>query len=196
MDTARYVFGLFIVLCLPPGLAWWFLVHPFATFWRRVGVRGTLTFMTVFLTGGVVGLWFVRVPLMGRDFGFQWPMAAFAVPCLAGAIVLAVKRKKHLTTRILAGVPEVSPSDPGTLLTKGVYGTIRHPRYVEIVCAVLAYALFSNHLGPWLVFALCFPLLHAIVILEERELTQRFGDEYAVYRRRVPRYVPRRRGSR
>jgi protein-S-isoprenylcysteine O-methyltransferase Ste14 len=36
------------------------------------------------------------------------------------------------------------------------------------------------------------PLLHLIVLLEERELPDRFGEAYVDYSRRVPRYWPRR----
>ena len=35
------------------------------------------------------------------------------------------------------------------------------------------------------------PILHLVVLLEERELLERFGDAYRDYAGRVPRYVPR-----
>jgi protein-S-isoprenylcysteine O-methyltransferase Ste14 len=39
------------------------------------------------------------------------------------------------------------------------------------------------------------PALFLVVILEERELRQRFGDAHVEYCRRVPRFVPRRAGN-
>ena len=191
MDTARYVVGLLLVLGLPPGLAWWFVLHPFAGFWRGRGVRVTMTVMTLFMVAGVAGLWFVRASVMGPDLGTSGALAGLALVPLLGAAVIGLKRRKHLTTRILSGVPEISAEDPGKLLTDGIYGRIRHPRYVEIVLAVLAYSLFSNHVGPYVLLALCFPVVHAVVLLEERELSQRFGEEFETYRARVPRYLPR-----
>lgn len=190
MDTARYVVGLLLMLGLPPGIAWWFVVHPIAGFWRRRGVTLTMTVMGVFMVGGVAALWFVREALMGRDLGTNNVLAGLALVPLLGAIIINRKRRKYLTKRILAGIPEVSADDPGTLLTEGIYRRIRHPRYVEVTLAVLAYALFSNHLGPYVLFVLCFPLLHTVVLMEERELSQRFGEEHAAYRARVPRYLP------
>jgi len=86
----------------------------------------------------------------------------------------------------------VSPQKyPGKLLTDGIFARIRHPRYVEILLAVLTYALFSNYLASYLMFLFGLPMIYLIVLLEERELRQRFGAEYEAYCRRVPRFIPR-----
>lgn len=77
------------------------------------------------------------------------------------------------------------------MLSEGIYGRIRHPRYVEVVIGTWAYAVFANHLGAYVVAALTIPSIHLIVLLEERELVERFGARYEEYRSRVPRYVPR-----
>ncbi|MCP4899328.1 MAG: isoprenylcysteine carboxylmethyltransferase family protein, partial [bacterium] len=105
----------------------------------------------------------------------------------------AIKRRRHLTTRILAGIPELSRSgEPGVLLTEGIYSRIRHPRYVEVMTGVLAYALFANYIGLYYLTVATLPTLLLIVIIEEHELRQRFGDEYTDYCSRVPRFIPRR----
>ena len=41
-------------------------------------------------------------------------------------------------------------------------------------------------------FALSLPTLYLLVLLEERDLRERFGSEYEACCRRVPRFVPRR----
>ena len=68
---------------------------------------------------------------------------------------------------------------------------MRHPRYVSAILGFAASALIANHLGPYLVLWLFVALIHAVVLLEERELHQRFGVEYERYSKRVSRYVPR-----
>ena len=45
MDTARTIFGLLVVIGMPPAILWWFLLHPFVEWWRRRGVRATLIVM-------------------------------------------------------------------------------------------------------------------------------------------------------
>jgi protein-S-isoprenylcysteine O-methyltransferase Ste14 len=87
------------------------------------------------------------------------------------------------------GVPEVSKTDKGRLLSEGIYARTRNPRYLEFVAFSFVYVAFANHTGTWVLFALIFPALHLVVLLEERELRERFGAEYEEYCGRVPRYL-------
>jgi protein-S-isoprenylcysteine O-methyltransferase Ste14 len=57
---------------------------------------------------------------------------------------------------------------------------------------VSGYALFANYLTPYLVVVLSIPVMLLVVLLEERELRERFGEEYQAYCRRVPRFFRRR----
>jgi len=193
MDTARYVFGVLLVIGLPPGMLWWFLVHPFVGFWRRVGAVETLIIMSAIGVLGVVGLLAIKDTLLLTDYGTQPGLVALAAALATGSVWIAVKRRKHLTTRILVGLPELEESGHGgSLLSEGIYSRVRHPRYVEIVVGCLAYAVFANYLGAYIVAGLTVPVVHLIVLLEEKELIDRFGDEYVDYAARVPRYIPRR----
>lgn len=191
MDTTRYIIGILVVTFMPPGLLWWFLIHPFVTFWRRVGVGVTLAVMGTVGVGGVLFLLHFRHALVGVDLGTH-PISWIAAAALfAVQVYVAMRRKRHLTTRILVGIPELQEGEgPGVLLTEGIYGRIRHPRYVEIAAGTLAMAVFSGYSGALVVAAATLPILHLIVLLEERELIERFGSEYLAYQSRVPRYLP------
>jgi len=192
MDTARYVVGCLLVVGVPPAIGWWLLIHPFVAFWRRVGVRGTFTVVGVVSLIGVYLLYRVRDVLLMSDLGTSWSMVGVALVFLVVTIWIALKRRKQLTMRILAGTPELHESGRGgALLTDGAYAVVRNPRYVEVVFGVFAYAAFSNHVGAYLVAAVTVPAIHLVVLLEERELRARFGREYEAYCAAVPRYVPR-----
>lgn len=191
MSDVRYFMGLLVVMFLPPGIGWWYLVHPFVGFWRRVGVVGTMTSVTVFTVGGAGLLYLARDVLMGVDLGTHRGMVTLAALAMAPAMWIALRRRRHLTFRILAGVPELDPSGRGgELLTEGPYAVVRHPRYVEVALGTLAYAFLANWSGPYVVTALALPALHGIVLLEERELRARFAEAYEEYAARVPRYLP------
>ena len=171
----------------------WFLVHPFTDFWRRLGVRLTMTVLGLLLLASVLALVAVRDFLLGPDFGLSWPLFAVGVVLLLVAIWISIKRRKYLTLRILIGIPEIEaePEKRGKLLQEGPYAVIRHPRYVEVVVATFGYAAIANYAGSWIVVAVMVPLLHLVVLLEERELRERFGEAYREYAARVPRYIPR-----
>jgi protein-S-isoprenylcysteine O-methyltransferase Ste14 len=68
---------------------------------------------------------------------------------------------------------------------------MRHPRYGGALLGVVAVALFVNYLGIYVMGALLFPGLYLVTILEEKELSERFGDPYRKYQRQVPRFIPK-----
>jgi LPXTG-motif cell wall-anchored protein len=124
----------------------------------------------------------------------SWTLMAVGLALTVGAGVMGARRKRHLTLDILSGAPELQPDGRGgRLLTEGPYAVIRHPRYVEVALAVFGYAFLSNHLGAYIMALLTIPVIHLIVLLEERELARRFGSAWEEYLARVPRYIPRRR---
>lgn len=78
---------------------------------------------------------------------------------------------------------------PSGLLTKGGFFQIRHPRYVEVVLGLFGCAAIANYLGAYVLMVL-FPVgLFLVVLLEERELRERFGAVYETCARCVPPFV-------
>ncbi len=198
MDTFRYVVAVLFVISLPPAIGWWLIVHPFVGFWRRVGTKWTFLFLSVFFLATATGLYLVRDALLGTDFGTRWGLAVAGVPLLVAGGVIQYHRKKHLKWRVLVGAPEIAPDTDGPdgqatgLLREGIYGRIRHPRYVEFMVGSVGWALILNYLGVYLMTAAVVMAIFFIVVLEERELRDRFGDAYLEYSKRVPRFIPRR----
>jgi len=193
VDLVRRWIAVLFVISLPPAILYWFIIHPFIGFWRRMGLWATYSFLIVFYLASMVGLFLIRDRLLLRDLGTHLPLLIAALPLIVGAAVISRKRKKYLTFRILAGVPEIAPGKHGTgLLREGIYGRIRHPRYVEFSLALVGYALFANFEGLYWMTAGVLVLLFLIVLMEERELRERFGQEYVDYSAQVPRFIPRR----
>ncbi len=77
------------------------------------------------------------------------------------------------------------------LVTEGPYRFVRHPQYLGLFS--IAFGLLV--MWPTFPTLLMFPLLVAMYIRlarkEEREMIQRFGDEYREYMRRVGMFIPR-----
>ena len=192
MNTARYVIAVLVLVGLPPGVCLWFFIHPLASFWRKRGPVWTYTILGLPMVGLMVGLFLARKILLSVDFGTNYLLVLVSVLLFAMAAIIAVKRRKLLTFGVLAGLPELSESRyPGKLLTEGLYAKVRHPRYIEIFLATLGYALFANYLGTYLLTAAAVPVIFLIVLLEERELRERFGESYEQYCKDVPRFFPK-----
>ena len=74
------------------------------------------------------------------------------------------------------------------LVDTGVYAIIRHPQYLGGILAIfVATPLLYPH---WFFVVLAIPgvvILYWSTKVEEKQLIDRFGDDYSVYMRKVPR---------
>jgi protein-S-isoprenylcysteine O-methyltransferase Ste14 len=87
-----------------------------------------------------------------------------------------------------SGLVAIQPGH--TLVTRGVYGVIRHPSYLGLLIHSLGWALsFRSGIGVMLT-ALLIPPLLARIQAEERLLRTQFGDEYVAYCARTARLIP------
>jgi protein-S-isoprenylcysteine O-methyltransferase Ste14 len=90
--------------------------------------------------------------------------------------------------RRFSGLVAIQPGH--TLVTRGVYGVIRHPSYLGLLVNSLGWALaFRSGVGV-LLTALLIPPLLARVGAEERLLRTQFGSAYDAYCRRTSRLLP------
>lgn len=83
-------------------------------------------------------------------------------------------------------------SRDGRLATDGLYGLVRHPQYTGIFLA-----LFGEGIVHWpTIFSVA---LYPIIVIaytwlarkEEREMLEKFGDQYRTYQARVPMFFSR-----
>jgi protein-S-isoprenylcysteine O-methyltransferase Ste14 len=192
MDAVRYYIALVLVVTMPPTLLPWLLIHPFINFWRRLGPALTHGLVGSVMGLGGVGLFQARKSLLAAEFGTNYFLIALGVLAEVAAIWLWVLLHRHLALSTLLGLPELAPKKyPTGLITSGIYGRMRHPRYVQLVLAIWGYALIANYLAAYATAALWLPGIFIVARLEEKELRDRYGAAYEEYCRRVPRFVPR-----
>jgi enterochelin esterase family protein len=192
MDTARYVLGVMLVVGVPPAVVFWIIIHPLAGFWRRVGSLTSYTVVTSLCILIGWGVYRARNAVLGPDLGTNY-LLFFPGALLYGASAwLSVLTKRQLSMSIFSGVPELAKEGtPGVLLQEGVYSMIRHPRYLSVIVGTTGFAMFVNYVGAYLMVLGTIPALYLVVLMEEKELAQRFGTEYEEYRSRVPAIFPR-----
>ena len=192
MDQTRYYAALLLLMTAPAGTMYWLSIHPFVRFWRKVGPAPTLIIHFCFMVVLACLVILVRRPLLAVQFGAQpWLMAPAAL-LLALSMLLRIQVSRHLTSRILTGIAELSPDrNPAPLLTAGPFARVRNPRYLQILLAILGCALFSNYLAGYVVFIACIAILRTVIWMEETELRARFGKAFDEYCARVPRLIPK-----
>lgn len=190
LTRARYWIAVPLAISLPGAIAYWFVIHPFAGFWQRRGVRTTFGVVMTALALSILFLFLQRDRLLGQDLGFHPAFFALGVVFYACGVGLQARVGRQLSRRTLIGVPEVS-GEGGELITTGLYSRTRNPRYLVIFLVAVGVALSTNYAGVWLQAAILCPAIYLVVLLEERELRVRFGEPYLDYCRRVPRFVPR-----
>ena len=87
-----------------------------------------------------------------------------------------------------SGLVAIQPGH--TLVTTGIYGTVRNPSYLGLLVNSLGWAFaFRSGVGLLLTAALIPPLV-ARMNAEEALLRTAFGDEYEAYRARTWRLIP------
>jgi protein-S-isoprenylcysteine O-methyltransferase Ste14 len=153
-----------------------------------------------------------------EDRGNRWVLAAFGVLTLATAFLPPYTDRKNFFTfdgdplrwigvvlfaaggalrlwpvftlgRRFSGLVAIQPGH--TLVTTGLYGSIRNPSYLGLLINALGWALvFRSGVGVLLTVLLLPPLL-ARIRAEERLLRTQFGSEYDAYFARTSRLIPK-----
>ncbi len=213
--TPRLVIFTTISTCVYFGLAilgW----GGFAAFFSHPALSA-LTIVVVVLTG--VALLSEGNLSSGEreDRGNRWVLAAFGLIGLLSAYLPAYADRKEFWTidgesirwlgvvlfaasgalriwpvfvlgRRFSGLVAIQPGH--SLVTTGIYGTIRNPSYLRMIGNSLGWALaFRSGVGL-LLTALLIPPLLARIHAEEALLQATFGSEYDVYRARTSRLIP------
>lgn len=140
--------------------------------------------LALLLAAGMTGLSALAPALDWNGPGSRWIALVLAVLGLSIALaaVLAFVRKR---TTISPLAPECSTA----LVTGGVYRYSRNPMYLGWLLMLVAWGVFLGNPLALLVLPLFVAYLQRFQIQpEERALAQKFGADYAAYRRSVRRW--------
>jgi protein-S-isoprenylcysteine O-methyltransferase Ste14 len=112
-------------------------------------------------------------------------IAGVTLVAIAGFLIVSSLRS------FAAAKTNVEPWKPTTaIVSSGVYNFSRNPIYLAMTLLYLGAALLLNSM--W-VLALIIPVLFLIhfgvILREEKYLSQKFGEEYAHYKKRVRRWM-------
>ncbi len=86
---------------------------------------------------------------------------------------------------------------PKNLVIRGPYRHVRNPMIVSVLIMLAAGAILlrSWEVAAWALAFFSVNQFYYFPRVEEPKLLERFGDEYAEYKKQVPRWIPRLRGG-
>lgn len=126
----------------------------------------------------------------GADPPWWTPVRAVGAVVLAASAVVLVQAFARFVREGRGTPAPVAPT--AHLVVGGLYRHVRNPMYVAVVGAVLGQALLLGR-PVLLVYGAAIGAGMAAFArwYEEPVLAERYGDEYAAYRRAVPGWLPR-----
>ncbi len=169
------------ILVWPVVPLFWIPVHGLSRFFKRIGL---LTYLMPPLTWMPIAyiVFKYREELIG--FRYELPF----VINLAGLIFIIIGTFLHFWTGKLLGlwglmgIPEVSKRLEGRLVTEGPFRIVRHPTYLAHTVLFLGIFLLTEVLTIAILTVADLIIVGIIIIpLEERELAERFGENYRRY---------------
>jgi protein-S-isoprenylcysteine O-methyltransferase Ste14 len=169
----------------------WFLVHPWAEYWRSRTRSPYLVLLPAW-----TAMWVVTelITMPWRDVVLYRSVWSWVPALLLFSIGLwlYLQSSKNFSAQQLGGLPEVVFGHrKQQLVMTGIRARVRHPVYLAHLCEMLAWSV-----GTGLV--VCYGLTGFAVVagavmirMEDRELERRFGEEYRRYKEQVPAVVPK-----
>jgi protein-S-isoprenylcysteine O-methyltransferase Ste14 len=76
------------------------------------------------------------------------------------------------------------------LITHGIYRFTRHPIYFGVLIAIIGVPVYAPSLYGFLVLSLLIPIFLNRIRMEEKMLTEEFGDAYRTYKETTRKLIP------
>ena len=149
----------------------------------------------------IIGLWWISLPqdsILYQLSGFPFFLLIALQIVFAGLFLKSIFAQngmvflgiKQIQSNIREGKLPNYLDEPqrGKLVTTGLYRYMRHPMYTFAMLVLICSPVMTlNLLYSIIIFALYFWIGS---YFEERNLTNRFGEDYREYQKDVPRFIP------
>jgi protein-S-isoprenylcysteine O-methyltransferase Ste14 len=182
---------LLIAILWPIIPLWWIPVHGANKLIRKLGfaIYPIFFVLWVFIA---YPIYINRVFLLGFRIDFSIIIRAMGTFCAFAGLVLQLWTLKALTATVITGVPEIINGSKARLVMHGPFSRVRHPTYLSHTLFFTGIFLLTGVFATGFIALIDLLIVTLIIIpLEEKELLQRFGDEYRSYMARIPRFIPR-----
>jgi protein-S-isoprenylcysteine O-methyltransferase Ste14 len=169
----------------------WIPVHFATGFFRRLGLfTYLLPAVTCFPLAYLI--YINRISFLDYTVDFPKLLNMAGVPLLIAGTLLQLWTIRLLGGLGIIGAPELSLIINDHMVIRGPFSIVRHPTYLSHTLIFSGIFLVTGVAAVGIVTLADFIIVNAVLIpLEEKELANRFGEEYKSYKRKVPaRFFP------
>jgi protein-S-isoprenylcysteine O-methyltransferase Ste14 len=181
----------FMTIILWPVIPlFWIPVHGLSRIFKKLGL---LTYVMPLFTWLPLAYLIFRNKALLLSWKIDIPLGLHALGLILSVLgtALHVWTGKLLGLWGLIGLPEISKRIGGNLVTKGPFSIVRHPTYLAHTLLFSGVFLITGAVAIGIITFIDFLLVYVLIIpLEEKELSKRFGNDYNLYKRKVPKFLP------
>jgi protein-S-isoprenylcysteine O-methyltransferase Ste14 len=169
----------------------WIPVHLFSISFRRLGLKAYLLPAFTWLPL-IFFIYKNRHLLLDYKIGIPFLLSVTGWALLIVGTLLHIWTASLLSLWGIIGGPEVSGNVQGNLITRGPFSIVRHPTYLAHTLLFSGVFLITGVVSVAMVTIVDFIIVNALIIpLEEKELSNRFGERFTIYKKKVPcRFFP------
>lgn len=174
----RIVVAQWVVIFYPGVIIFWLIVHSGIDRLRRFGTRAYWVAVFAWTMTSTPILYYRKEVFSLRFFpppGVELLMDGLGTMLFVTGAALYFLAKQQITSRTMAGLPELKPDQRQPLLHRGISSRKRNPLYLGYWLILLAAAMFTNYAANWVMFAVNCALLPFLIRAGERELIGRYG---------------------
>jgi len=109
-------------------------------------------------------------------------LALFIVGLTTALVAVVTLRRFYSSTLVIR--------EDHQLITHGIYRFSRHPVYLGVIIAIIGVPVYASSLYGLLTMSALIPLILFRIRIEERMLTDEFGDAYRTYKEATSKLIP------
>ncbi len=189
MNFLEFIAISYLIIFVPIPIGW-IIIHLTVNFWRRLNIFSYLIFILYWITFGFI-IFYFRKEIFSQRLNFNITLFIIGLILIFISFYLDKKRAEVFDLKKLIGLPEILPKKyKSKLVTSGIYSKIRHPRYLEYMLFSCGFAFITGFYYVYTSAVYIIIALYILILVEERELRERYGKPYLDYCKKVPRLFP------
>jgi protein-S-isoprenylcysteine O-methyltransferase Ste14 len=169
-------------------------IHYAINFWRRLCVWTYFVILLEWLPIGYL-LYSWQTVILQYEIQIALPLRVLGVVAIAAGVILHTWTAKILGIKATISYTELKPETAEktkSLITSGPFSVVRHPSYWAHTSILAGTFLITGIATVGIITLIDLAITYFVTTeLEDQELTERFGEQYREYKKKVPKFFPK-----